>query len=463
MSLPSSAAPAPDAVCALALGAVLGEFRQSLAAQLPTALHAADPTLTWSLVTAPDSTDGLWDAVAAQATPPWTTLVVTSELYGSLSLAQTLVNIRQHWPSVRIAVMVSQLTAETRQLIATCAAHRIYNVLLGRDLTAANIAAAVTRDGRWEDLQPYLTEAVTVPLASAAPAPAPPAAAPPAAEPMPTYTVAVVSGKGGVGKTGLIANLLTVTGPWNTMAVDLDYIKPSLPLYFHEANEAPALDLRRLLTQIQAHHRPTLGSAPVAVIDTLTDDDRRDIQQYVDQAEVVAPGARVVPGASRFETVMPLPPTAVMAAILEACQRHARFVFIDTPGVPTDPLWISSVRAADFVAIVTTPEYAVLLETIDLVRKLDLLQVPREKRGLIVNKRAKWGYPTAAIRRTHLPGPAFLGEVPYDPVRWERSLQQHRPLALDHPKPWRTLFEAITHVKPERTAPRWRRTRPSAS
>jgi hypothetical protein len=62
-----------------------------------------------------------------------------------------------------------------------------------------------------------------------------------------------------------------------------------------------------------------------------------------------------------------------------------------------------------------------------------------------------------------LPDLVWLGEVPYDPVRWERSLQQHRPLALDHPKPWRTLFEAMTQVKTERPGLRWRRPRPPAS
>jgi len=440
------------AVCGLAFGAVSGEFRQSLMAQLPIALHAAQPTVSWSLTALPDSTDGLWEVAQTAGEPPWTALLVTSELYGSISLAQTLVNIRHKWPTLHIAVIVSALTTETRQLIATCAAHQIYQVLLGDQLTARRIAEALTQDGTWENLRPYLTEAVPVTLPTG-PAPVPPSASPAPPEPavVPSYTIAVVSGKGGVGKTGIIANLLTVTGPWNTMAVDLDYIKPSLPLYFHEANDAPALDLRRLLTQIQTHHRSPLGSSTLAVIESLTPDDLRDIQQYVEQAEIVAAGARIVPGASRFETVMPVPPTAVMSAILEACQRQARFVFVDTPGVPTDPVWIHSVRSADFVVIVTTPEYAVLLETIDLIRKLDLLQVPRDKRGLIINKRSKWGYSTASIQRHHVPGVPLLGEIPYDPARWERALQHHRPLAVDQPKAWRALFTRITHVSPERS------------
>jgi MinD superfamily P-loop ATPase len=111
---------------------------------------------------------------------------------------------------------------------------------------------------------------------------------------------------------------------------------------------------------------------------------------------------------------------------------------------------------------VTTPEYAVVLETIDLVRKLDLLQVPRAKRGIVINKRSKWGFSTEAICTVQLPGIPLLGTIPYDPVRWEHALQQHRPLALDHPKPWHHLFQAITHVAPERPRRSWFRRKGAA-
>lgn len=456
-----------DPVCALALGTVSEPFRVQLFDRLPTALHAAQPDRTWSLHALTDSTDALWDCLDQEPVAPWTTLLVTSELYGSRSLAETLIAIRKKWPTVRIAVIVSRLTQDTRQLIANCAAFQIYNVRVGDKFTVSQIVELLTQDFSWDAVQPYLDApaTMTLPTASSAPSPAPvsPSEGASASSVVSSYTVAVVSGKGGVGKTGLIANLLTVTGQWPAVALDLDYIKPSLPLYFHEANDTPTLDLRRLLTQIQTHHRPPMGTASMAVIENLTEDDTRDIAQYVEHAEVVTPSAKIVPGASRFETVMPVPPPVVMSAILSACQRQARFVFVDTPGVPTDPVWIQSVRQADFVVIVTTPEYAVLLETIDLIRKLDLLQIPREKRGLIINKRSKWGYSTAAIRSTHLPGVPLLGEIPYDPARWERSLQQHRPLALDHPKPWRALFHAITQVEPERPARRgWFRRKSSS-
>ncbi|WP_053958145.1 AAA family ATPase [Sulfobacillus thermosulfidooxidans] len=439
------------AVLAWALGAVSQPFRIQVAESLPLALRTERP---WSIADLGDTTDSLWHA-AEQIPPgdcPWTTLLVTSELTGTIPLADVLVRIKTRFPALRIALLVAHLTDPMRQVITTLAAYHIYNVLVGTEFTLELIAGLVTRDASWEAIQPYLGTAVE-PVANLAMSAAPSPDQAPRSETVPSYTVAVVSGKGGVGKTGIIANLLAVKGSWNTIALDLDYIKPSLPLYFHEANDTPALDLRRLLTQIQTHHRPSSpssGAKGLALIEALTDDDLRDIQQYVTQAEVVTANARIVPGASRFETVMPVPPPVVMSAILTACQKQARFVFVDTPGVPTDPVWIHSVRQADFVVIVTTPEYAVLLETIDLMRKLDLLGIPREKRGLIINKRSKWGYSTASIRTTHLPGLPLLGEIPYDPARWERALQNHHPLALDHPKPWQALFTAITHVESPR-------------
>ncbi|AUW92610.1 hypothetical protein BXT84_00470 [Sulfobacillus thermotolerans] len=439
------------AVCGVILGEVSESFRAQLMDQLPGALQQVAPT--WTLDVLDDNTDALMALLDQDpgAPPPWTALLVTSELTGTWSLADTLVALKQRWPTIRYSLLVPRLTATTRELIALCAAYRCYNIAVGEAFPLSRIVQLITEDQAWDSIAPYLASE------------APPIIATPSwvgtessgVLPTPTYTVAVISGKGGVGKTGLIANLLMSSAPWDSVGIDLDYIKPSLPLYFHEAQEAPTLDLRSLLMQIATHHRAPMQAAHLTVIEGLTSDDRQDIEQYVRQAETVSPSARIVPGASRFETVMPVPPTVVMSAILEACQRHARFIFVDTPGVPTDPVWIHSVQHADFVVIVTTPEYAVVLETIDLVRKLDLLQVPRAKRGLVINKRSKWGFSTESICGTQLPGIPLLGTIPYDPVRWERSLQQHRPLALDHPKPWHHLFQAITQVTPPRSRRGW--------
>lgn len=443
-----------DAVCAVAWGSRPPKAWAGGSAPISAALAQLTPGTTWSIVAISDTTDAVWSAAATHTVPPWTVLCLSATLPGQLPLVQLLLQLRRRWPTLRIVVWIPERTADTATLVATCAAYGIYNVVIGSDLPIDRWAALIVRDGQWTDVAPYLTNIAAAPVVSSPSGFVSHAAA--------TLTVAVVSGKGGVGKTGVIANLLAVANPWDTMAIDLDYVKPSLPLYFREANEVLATDLRRLLTQIHSHHR-TATTGALATIEELTDDDRQAIQQYVDHAETVAPHARIVPGASRIETVMPVPPQAVTAAIVQSCQRYARFVFIDTPGIPTDPLWIYAVQSADLVVIVTTPEYAVLLETVDLTRKLDLLQVPRDRRALVVNKRAKWGYSTAAIRRTQLPGLRFLGDIAYDPVRWERSLQQHRPVALDQPHPWRALFSAITHESWPQTTRRWWRRKGGAA
>lgn len=171
-----------QAVCGVALGAVSETFRRLLPQQLTDALYALT-NQPWTVTSIPDSsTDALWDYVAARDTPPWTALLVTSELYGTLSLAQTLANIRHKWPTLHITVIVHTLTTVTRQLIATCAAQQIYSVVIGEPLTARRIAEALTQDGTWEDLRPYLTEAVPVTLSTPeAPDPSPSSPPSPAA------------------------------------------------------------------------------------------------------------------------------------------------------------------------------------------------------------------------------------------------------------------------------------------
>lgn len=441
-----SVAPDHAFVLAMALGDVSTSFRTQLEERLP---HAFPDYATVTLRSLGDVTDALLPYLDAED-PPGTTLLITSQLAGTVSPAELLVRFHQRFPRLHLALIVSELTPETRQLIATCAAFQMYNVLVGDEFTLSQIVQLVTTPFTWEHVQPYLSVTTKITLPSSSDRPADASSASQAVEsadrkPVPSFTVAVVSGKGGVGKTGIIANLIAASPQISTMAIDMDYIKPSLPLYFHEANDAPAVDLRRLLTQIAARHS-SRSRRSMAPLDDLSPEDLADIRQYVAQSEPITAAARIVPGASRFETVMPVPPPVVMSTLLSTCQSQARVVWVDTPGVPTDPVWITMVSAADFVVMVSTPEYAVLLETIDLLRKLDRLQIPRSQRGLILNKRSKWGYSTHAITTTHLPGLPLLGEIPYDPARWERSLQHHRPLALDHPKPWQTLFHTITHV-----------------
>lgn len=436
---------------ALALGNVNASFADAMTHNLPT-----ENLLNWDAKVVANTTDSLYQAMVTEG-DQWTTLLVTSYLQGSRGLAATLVQAKRRYPQLRCVFLSMPDAPHVAQTVATLSAYQIYNILVKEEFDIPDIVEYITQDVPWDRIKPLLEPDITpdVVPSDAAPVALSLAATAPtgkserlAPEPkiMAAQTIAVVSGKGSVGKTGFVANALVASAHWGTIGIDVDYIKPTLPIYFREPSTSLRTDMRQLINVIETNHR-TEGERGITA---LTAADIQDIRAFVEDSEVLAGGFKIIPGASRMTPTMPVLPPGLTTQLVKMAKESARLTFIDTPGVPTDDVWVESVRAADYIVVITTPEYAAVLETVDLVRKLELLQVARDKIWLVINKRGKFGYSTAEITEHHLRDLHLLTTIPYEPERWEQSLMRHRPLAEKDGKFWRDLVQRMTGLEPER-------------
>jgi MinD superfamily P-loop ATPase len=440
-------------VLALALGNVNTHFVEAMTHHLPT-----EYLTNWDAKVVANTTDTLHQALVAEG-DQWTTLLVTTSLQGSLPLATVLVHAKRRYSALRCVLLAMPDAEKISQVVATLAAYRIYNILVKDEFDYPDIVEYVTQDMPWDRIEPLLKPEIAPEVIPAENAPVPlTVTAPPlldrnAAEPkiLAAQTIAVVSGKGSVGKTGFVANCLVASAHWGTIGLDVDYIKPTLPIYFREPSTPLRTDMRQLINAIETNHR-TEGEQSIG---TLTPRDIQDVRAFVEDSEVLTGGFKIIPGASRMMTTMPVLPPGLTTQLIKMAKEHARLTFIDTPGVPTDDVWVEAVQAADFIVVITTPEYAAVLETVDLVRKLELLQIPKDKIWLVLNKRGKFGYSTNEITEHHLRDLHLLTTIPYEPEKWEQALLRHRPLAEKDGKFWRQVVQRMTGLEPDRPAKHW--------
>ncbi len=252
-------------------------------------------------------------------------------------------------------------------------------------------------------------------------------------------TIAVISGKGGVGKTSFVANCLVASAPWGAVGIDADYIKPTLPLAFQAPDAGIGHELDQLLAALEGGDGDEAWSAR----------DEQIVRDWVRQADMVRDGVRLIPGPSRARDVLPTVPPGLVTALVAASQRTARLTLIDTPGSTMEQSWVEAVQIADWIVLVTTPDYAAVLESVDVLRKLDLLQIPRNRIWLVISHRGKSGYSTAEITQTQLPLP-LLAVIPDNPALWHQAWRLHRPPALQHRKFWMGIVEKMTGLAPDR-------------
>ncbi len=255
-------------------------------------------------------------------------------------------------------------------------------------------------------------------------------------------TVAVISGKGSVGKTSFVANALVAAAPWGAVGIDADYVKPSLHLAFQSADATMDHDLDQLMT--------ALTPPPDPLHPEWSPRDRQTIREWVRQAWMVSDGIRVVSGPSRARDVMAAVPPGLVTALAEAGQKTARLTLIDTPGSTMEQSWVESVEVADWVVLVTTPDYPSVLESIDVLRKLDYLHIPRSRVWLVINKRGKTGYSTDEICHTHLKDLKLLEVIPDSPKDWHQAWRMHHPPALKNSRFWGNIVQKMTGVEPDR-------------
>nr|AEP14331.1 putative MinD-like protein [Sulfobacillus thermotolerans] len=264
-------------------------------------------------------------------------------------------------------------------------------------------------------------------------------------------TVAVIAGKGGVGKTSFVANCLVAAAAWGAVGIDADYIKPTLSVAFHAPDDPDQGDLGQLLAALEG---PVEGH--------WTAHDQHTIREWVRQADLVA-GVRLVPGPRRLTPVMPAVPPGLVTALAEASSKLARLTLIDTPGSTLEYSWLEAVQVADWIVLMTSPEFAAVLEARDVLRKLDHLQIPRNRVWLVINQRGRSGYSTAEIVETQLPLP-LLAVIPEDRGKWHHAWRQHYPPALRERRIWTGIVQKMIGVEPDRPRKkypfRFRKTRP---
>ncbi len=243
----------------------------------------------------------------------------------------------------------------------------------------------------------------------------------------PSKLIAVVGGKGGVGKTTVSAAMIAAAAQvyGSALGVDLDYLKPNLSLHFWDiAADLPNLDL--LFDAIEVSRSAQGGEED-------PESERRMVEEWMNRLRPPMKGVLVVPGPwRRLKTT--LPPEHVPGYILDwALSQNEPLVICDTDPAMDEAAETVIARAGQdgVIVLVTTPEYDAVAET-DRVRQqiTQGLGVPDERLMVVINHRgsAKGGLSTKEILTTHLPGLELLTELPWVPNAAQSALAAHHPL-----------------------------------
>lgn len=235
----------------------------------------------------------------------------------------------------------------------------------------------------------------------------------------PAPVVVVASGKAGVGKTTVVANLLAALhtlGIAQVAGVDLDAAKPDLWFQFRDP-EQPAPDLRQLLATLAGvtEERETLDRADAGLV-----------ADWIGNLAPVAPGILAVPGPVRDLAPVTIPP-AVALEIVRQAQARAQLVLVDTAWDVADAATLAVLHAATRILVVTTPDPAAEYQTAWFLQQLEWLHVEAPQQLVVVRRAQKAAGRSPAELAESLRRP-LLGEVGFDPAL-ARAWGQRRPPA----------------------------------
>ena len=347
-------------------------------------------------------------------------LLLSRHLPGAYDVRTVVGALRKAAPNCRITLLLGEMDGQARQLVQMAAQYGIYNVIPGAEVSVEALTEVLTTTRTWADIVPYLPEGFDAP-ASAAQAIVVTTETVSAGIPQQVTRyakiVAVISGKGGVGKSTVAANLLTLAKDVGAVGIDLDYTKPDLLLAFQPEDRQGA-DLRDLLQTLNLPDG----------IETL---DRRDaaiVAEWVDKLPEVLPGITVIPGPARG-LVPQVVPTAVAGEILRYAAKKARLVVVDTAFEIADQATLDLLYAADVLMVVTTPDQQTVYQTAWLIEQLDMLRVPKGRLRLVVNKTGQKGLMAPKEVADKLGLPLTLA-LPAEPGRYESARVTRKPVAL---------------------------------
>lgn len=445
--------------CAVALGPVPDGFRALILQELPKRMP-----VDWTITDVGDTVQDLLTAAASH--PEWTALFVTSKLHGDPALANALAAIMRRHETLRV-VFFGTDSPPVREAVGSLVGHGLTNVCFDTDdppPTLSRLIELITTDLPRNAVFPYVpTAAVSIaePLglerADAAPAAGPTGPV----RVIRDKVIAVIAGKGGAGKTSVVANLFALGAMTEAVgAVDCDLHKSALYMHFWDAaHHPPYANFQDLAQTVEANHTRELGTEHMAY--TLTARDREDCRRWVEHS-AAKPWHHgiLVPGVRRDTplTFDPLP--GIAAQVVHWVRERATVTFVDTPA-PWDTSWDSLVLSADRLLLVTTPEQEHVLEASDVLRRLeDQLGIDRSKVSLVVNRRANgWGVSTDTIAATLKLKPVAV--ITDAPKAWEAARAAQRPVSLGggpNARVWVSLYSRLTGLTPGKQ-PRPKRSR----
>ncbi|WP_020375089.1 AAA family ATPase [Sulfobacillus thermosulfidooxidans] len=347
-------------------------------------------------------------------------LLLSRHLPGTQDVRHILGKLRKAAPACRITLLLGSMDPGAHQLVQLAAQYGIYNIVPGDELQVEALTETLSTPRTWADIAHLLPEGIDVPPPVSAPSVS---VAESASVDIPQQVtryakiVAVVSGKGGVGKSTFAANLLTLAQDVGAVGIDMDYAKPDLLLAF-QPEDRQGVDLRDLLQTLN-------------LPDSVEVLDRRDaamVAEWVDKLPEVMSGITVIPGPSR-DLVPQEVPTPVSAELLRYAAKKARLVVVDTAFEIADQATLDLLYAADVIMVVTTPDQQTVYQTAWLLEQLDMLRVPKGRLRLVVNKTGAKGLMSAREVAEKLGLPLTIA-VPAEPGRYESARVTRKPVAL---------------------------------
>lgn len=221
--------------------------------------------------------------------------------------------------------------------------------------------------------------------------------------------IAVVGGKGGVGKSVFAANFAcTIMNELRSQVLLIDADAKSVG----DQNVIMGLKPQKTLKEL-ASFQGSLNSQPMNTLVTMH------------QSGLAYLGA--VRGPEESLNINP----DLLGKLLEFFSRAYKFIIVDV-GTDLGPAQMAVLQEATAIMIVTTPEVLVVTQTQRLVNELLSATFPKDMFQLVINKASPTGLsPQTISNQLQLP---FLGIIPQDEATSMMSLQKYTPFVISAPK-----------------------------
>lgn len=221
--------------------------------------------------------------------------------------------------------------------------------------------------------------------------------------------IAVVGGKGGVGKSVFAANLTAaITAELRTPVLLIDCDTKSVGDQNIITGLKPLKTLRELATSTAS-----LNSTP--------------IQQIVTQHPAGFSYLGAVRGPEEILSVNP----DNLSKLIEFFSRSFKFIVVDC-GNELGPMQNTILADATAIALIATPEILVVQQTQRMINELMTQSIPREMFQLVINKIGPNGLQPQMIAQ-HL-GLSPMAMIPSDEATTMNSISQSKPFVVTNPK-----------------------------